>query len=75
MLDIAAMIACLPDPFLNGVGHVTLATTMRDQLLPLYHYLLVCDELEIRQPKQVLCRQRLKPQVLGRQPFFGKLRP
>lgn len=65
MLDIAAMIARLRNPFLNCVSHVTLATTMRHQLLPFYHYLLVCHELEIRQPKQVLCRQRLKPKMLG----------
>lgn len=49
MLDIAAMIACLRDPFLNCVDHVTLATAMRDQLLPFYHYLLICHELEIGQ--------------------------
>lgn len=49
MLDITPMIACLRNPFLNCMGHVSLATAMRDQLLPFYHYLLVCHELEIRQ--------------------------
>lgn len=48
VLHVRPMIACLRDPFLNCVGHVTLATAMRDQLLPLYHYFLVCNELEIR---------------------------
>lgn len=49
MLDITPMIACLRNPFLNSVGHVSLATAMRDQLLPFHHYLIVCNELEIRQ--------------------------
>lgn len=47
MLHVAPMIACLRDALLNCVGHVTLATAMRDQLLPFYHYFLVCHELEI----------------------------
>lgn len=59
------MIACLRDPFLNCVGHVTLATAVRDQLLPFYQDFLVCYELEIRQPEQVLRCQRLQPEVLG----------
>lgn len=50
VLYVRPMIACLRDPFLNCVGHVTLATAMRDQLLPFYHYFLFCHELEIRQP-------------------------
>lgn len=50
VLHVAPVIACLGYPFLNCVGHVTLPTTMGDQLLPFYHYLLVLYELEIRQP-------------------------
>lgn len=35
------MVAGLRDAFLNSMSHVTLATTMRDQLLPFYHDFLV----------------------------------